>query len=82
MINITKRDQIVNEIKEARAEGKQELFSKVYVLFNGESYHLINYFESFKLYVKSMFGDDHDIHGGYLYIDWHLTNLNDYDEFK
>lgn len=82
MINITKKDQIVNEIKSARANGETELFSKTYVEFNGESYELINYFESFNVYVKSMFGPDHDLHGGYLYLDWHLTNLNEYDEFN
>jgi hypothetical protein len=29
-----------------------------------------------------MFGPDHDTNGGYLYIDWYLTNLNDFDEFS
>ena len=82
MINITKKDQIVSEIKAAKAEGKHELFSKVYVSFDGESCGLINYFESFKMYVNSMFGPDHDLDGGYLYIDWSLTDLSNYDEFK
>ena len=54
----------------------------LYVSFDGESLDLINYFESFNLYVKSMFGPDHDLNGGYLYIDWRLTNLNDFDEFS
>ncbi len=82
MMNITKKNQIVSEIKAARAEGKHELFSKVYVLFDGESCELINYFESFNLYVKSMFGKDRDLNGGYLYINWQLTDLNNYNEFK
>ena len=79
MLNINKCNQIINEIKEARAEGKTELFSKVYVLFNGESCELINYFESFKMYVNCMFGENHDLEGGYLYIDWHLTDLSEFN---
>lgn len=82
MLNITKCNQIIDEIKAARANGETDLFSKTYVSFDGESLDLINYFESFNLYVKSMFGPDHDLNGGYLYIDWHLTNLNDFDEFS
>ena len=82
MKNITKRDQIINEIKAARAEGNCEVFSKVYVLFNGESCDLIDYFESFNLYVQSMFGEDHDLDGGYLYINWALTDLSECVEFK
>ena len=70
MLNTNKLNQILDEIKLAKSEGKSELFSKTYVLFNGESRELIEYFESFNLYVKSMFGNDHDICGGYLYISW------------
>lgn len=82
MLNTYKCNQIINEIKTARANGETELFSKTYVLFNGESCDLIKYFESFNLYVNSMFGNDHDLTGGYLYIDWHLTNLDKFSEFN
>lgn len=79
---LNKREQIINEIKSTRTNGEVELFSKTYVLFNGESLDLIDYFESFNMYVKSMFGKDHDTCGGYLYIDWSLTDLNKYEEFN
>ena len=81
-MNITKKDQIIEEIKTARNNGETELFSKVYITFDGESCDLIEYFESFDLYVKSIFGEHHGIFGGYLYIDWHLVDLSEFDEFN
>ena len=82
MMNKNKCEQIISEIKTARANGETELFSKTYVSFDGESCDLIDYFESFDMFVVSMFGEDHDIDGGYLYLNWQLSNLSEYDEFK
>ena len=69
-------------MKEARSNGEQELFSKVYIDFSNDNTHaMTKYFESFGCYVNWTFGENHDTCGGHIYLDWHLTNLNEYKEF-
>ena len=78
-ITKTKLERILLEMKEANSKGETELFSKVYVQFNGESRELIEYFDSFNIYVNSMFGPNHDLDGGYLYINWQLSDSEEWN---
>ena len=69
---MSKIEQILNEVKEVNNNGKTELFSKVYIDFKEDkTYEITDYFEAMGMFVSWMFGGDHDIYGGYVYLDWH-----------
>lgn len=76
MINIEKRDQIKQEVIQARAEGNVSVTSNVYVRFaDFENYYLRNYFESFGIRVYALHGATDE--GCYYHLDWTLTNLDE-----
>ena len=77
MLNIEKRNQIVREINEARAEGKSLVESKVFVNFKDyEHCDLKQYFESFGFYVHVA---NEDSLGCHYILDWSKFNL--FNEF-
>ena len=81
MNNIAKKNQIIEAIKNARACGKTELMTDIYVTFDDEYSDLVNYLEeTFKnIYVRSTI---ESTAGGYLYIDWHLVDMSNHELIK
>ena len=73
--HVNKRNQIIKEINEARAEGKSFVESKIFVYFKDyEHLYLREYFESFGIYVHVA---NEDSLGCHYILDWSKFSLFD-----